>query len=580
MSLYFPNALSPSGFTTATLSSTNDKEASKIIKEIIQNSYDSALEKGVKAKIKFIYDIIEVNKIPFINEYKKAISLIEKEDLSEQERDILNEIKENLNKTFLDVLYIVDNGVGFLKKNLIAMLGDGISVKKEGSGGSYGNGHFSMFNLSFLRYLLYFSKTKEGEIFSGHTILRTFKDNGSLKDKNGYILKSPKPLIEENDVFIRAIPSFLKEKLTGVNSGAGIMILGFNFFLNKENWVDLIKASVVRNFFVALERDRLEVEIIENRVHKIDTLNFDVIFEETRKINVNPRYNEVKPFLEVLDKEKYICNTSLGEVEIYLGSWDKTKLGISRNGMYITSKLPAPLREGDFVEYKPFVALILPESVEISNLIKRAEGPFHDDISFRRFSDDDFGKEKRKKLKKVFEEINRFIKSKVEKINTQSIEIEIPELNIPMLESRHDKKGKKRVNKLSKKRKKPVIGSDEKIEINVVSKNKNSKSKLRVGKEILLKKFLAFNDIENKKLYLKFQSEYKDIFIRLKVDDGTDETCDVSTSGVDLEIVNVKGANLEGKFLLVRDIKDEIELIIEYKEAKGVINYQFFKAIS
>jgi len=585
MNLYFSSVPSPSGFTTATLSSTNDKEASKIIKEIIQNSYDSALEKGVDAKIEFIHEKMPLNEIPYLSEYKKALKLIEKETLSEQEKDILNEIKAYLAKEEIDVLYVKDNGTGFNTKNMVAMLGDGISVKQEGSGGSYGNGHFSIFNTSFLRYLLYFGKNNEGEIFSGHTILRTFEENGELKDKNGYILKEQKPLLKNNDIFIKKVPALFRDKIKNMDTGAVIAVLGFNFFLNSDNWADLIKASVVRNFFVAIERGRLEVKITEGKkTHTINSCNFDILFEETKDIKIRPRYEEIKTFLNLLAKPKYLCMTQCGEVEIYLSQGDETKLAISRNGMYITSKLPSPLRKIDFLGYKPFNALIIPESMEISNLIKNAEGPLHDDLSFRRFSGDKTGKEKKKKLREVFKEINLFIKSKTKKVEEESLSVEIPELNVVMLSGKHDKKGKKRTNKISKKRNKAVIGSDEKIEKQEIRPQKaSSKNKLRVGKEILLKKFLAFNDTKSNKLYLKFESEYKDVFLRLKTDDGTDETCDIKSAGTDIEIENIEGENAEikGKFILVTDIKNEVNLTITYKSEykDSVINYQFFKAI-
>jgi len=584
MNLFFSEVPSPSGFTTATLTSTNDKEASKIIKEIIQNSFDSAIEKGVCAEVKFLLQKIPLKDIPFINEYLKALERIEKEELSEQEKDILNEIKEYLKNEQIDVLYVIDNGKGFEKKNLIAMLGDGISVKQEGSGGSYGNGHFSIFNISALRYLLYFGKNSEGEIFSGHTILRTFEEDGTLKDKNGYVLKIQKPILEKYDLFETNTPEILKDKLVFIkDTGAIIGILGFNFFLNEENWVDLIKASVVRNFFVAIERGRLKVEIIENKTHVIDQESLDVVFEETKEVKIVPKYDEVRRFYVLLDRQKHICKTPFGEVEIYFGYSDITKLAICRNGMYITSMLPSPLRKENFVGYKPFNALIIPESLEISNLIKRAEGPLHDDINMKRFSDDKSGKEKKGKLREVFRAINEFIKSKIEKLDEESFTYSIPEFNIATLIDKHDKKGKKKANKISKKREPVVIGSEEKSEIPPTPKKTSSKSKLRIGKEVpILKKFISFNDIQTSKLYLKLQSEYKDLYVRIKVDDGTDLTCDTKSVGLDLEIIDVKGKNAQimDKMILITDIKDEMELEIEYKsELKGVVNYQFFKAI-
>ena len=571
MNLIFPKTTSQSGFTTATLSSTNDKEASKIVKEIIQNSYDSAIEKKVKAKVKFKVEKIKTENIPFLKEYERVLGLIEKENLTEQERDILNEIKEYLNNEYIDVLYIMDNGIGFTKKNLIGMLSDGISIKAEGSSGSYGNGHFSIFNLSYLRFLIYFSKN----IFSGHTILRTFIDD-TLRDKNGFILKEELPLIEQNDVFGSQIPEIFKSK---VSDGAVIAVLGFNYFLNKENWMDLVKAGVVRNFFVAIDEDRLEVEIGNK---KIDKENLDLILQETKEINITPKFKEIYKFYSLLDKKEYIVDTKIGKVKIYLSDDLETNLAICRNGMYITSKLPSPLRKADFVGYSPFSVLILPLDLEISNLIKRAEGSLHEDIKFSRFSNDKAGKEKKKKLREAFREINEFIKSKLQKIENDSISVFVDELNTIMLKNKHDKKGKTKVNKISKKREKAVVLGAEKVEIKPsTADGKTKNKKLKIGKEILLKKFTSFMDFENKKLFISFESEYKDIFLKVRFDDGTDLTCERATSGRELKILEVKGGEFIDGFILVKDIKKRVDLEISYEIDLNnyVLNYQFFKAV-
>ena len=569
MKLIFPKVTSQSGFTTATLSSTNDKEASKIVKEIIQNSYDSAKQRGVKAEVTFKVEKIDKKKIPFLDEYERVLNLIEKENLTEQEEDILNEIKEYLNQDKIDVLFILDNGTGFNKQNLTAMLSDGISVKADGSGGSYGNGHFSIFNLSFLRFLIYFSKN----IFSGHTILRTFIDD-TLRDKNGFILKEELPLIDTSDVFSSEIPEIFKNK---ISNGAVIAVLGFNYFLNKENWIDLIRAGVVRNFFVAIEFGNLEVSI-ENK--KINKENLDLVLQETSTINITPKYKEIKKFYSLLDKRKYLFNTALGEIEIYLSDDLDTNIAICRNGMYITSKLPSPLRKVDFVGYSPFCALILPKSMELFNLIKRAEGSLHEDIKYSRFSNDKKGKEKRKKLRDAFKEINEFIKSKLQKIDNEAIDIEIEELHTIMLRNRHDKKGKKRINKISKKREIAIIGSDKKTKNSEANpKNKKSKNKLKIGKEILPIRFNSFDDVENKKLFISFENEYDTSFLKIRVDDGTDLTCDAHTLGKELEITDVNGGEFIDGLILVNKQKVNLEISYKTNLKNYVINYQFFKAV-
>ena len=91
--LIFSSGQVQSGFTNASTSASNDKDSSTIMREILQNSYDSAINeaKEEKAKIKFILDYIEKSQIPGIKEYEDALNAIKEEDLSnkEQEQDIL-----------------------------------------------------------------------------------------------------------------------------------------------------------------------------------------------------------------------------------------------------------------------------------------------------------------------------------------------------------------------------------------------------------------------------------------------------------------------------------------------------------
>lgn len=78
--LIFSSAISQSGFTNASTSASNDKDSSTIIREILQNSYDSAINEANRntAKIKFIIDYIDKSQIPGIADYEKALEAIKK----------------------------------------------------------------------------------------------------------------------------------------------------------------------------------------------------------------------------------------------------------------------------------------------------------------------------------------------------------------------------------------------------------------------------------------------------------------------------------------------------------------------
>jgi len=136
--------------------------------------------------------------------------------------------------------------------------------------------------------------------------------------------------------------------------------------------------------------------------------------------------------------------TKEGDVKIYYHTYDgDKKLALCRNGMWINDSIPTPLNKGQFVDNKPFSALILPQkNTSLSKLVRRAEGNLHNNLKLNRFSSDKSGKEKRKKLQDAFKEIRDFLISKVEKNNNESFDVEIPELSINMIGNTISKKRK------------------------------------------------------------------------------------------------------------------------------------------
>ena len=550
-SLIFSSAVSQSGFTNASTSTSNDKDSSVIVREVLQNSYDSAIEEANEsiAKVKFIIETIEKSDIPGITEYENALVSISNEDLSgnEQEADILNVIKEELDNNEITVLHIVDNGIGFNQQKLVAVLSDGISDKAnpENSGGSYGNGHFSAYNASNLRYVLYGGKSREGEkICSGQALLRTFKKDGDLKLGTGFLVTEEKSILKENDIFYKndEIPKIMNDKLDEIATGGGVVsILGFNFF-GKSNDVkkviDLISSSVARNFFVAIRENQLEVEIISNDTNCIiNRESLESIFFKTEAEKSEPSFKIAHRFYEVLVNGKnHTLETKEGEVKIYYKESEADKkLALCRNGMWINDAIPRPLNKGNFSDNKPFSALVLPQkNTSLSKLVRRAEGNLHMDLRLNRFSSDKLGKEKKKKLQEVFREIRDYLASVVGENDNESFDVEIPELSINMVGSTKSKeKRQEKVPKTKKvkKRKKvsPVENGDDDNPSKGKGKKKKSKTKKkRVGNPFSVARFSSKHNIKHKEAKVRFSIDKPatNLLLCLRLDDGKDPTCD------------------------------------------------------
>ena len=610
--LIFSSAISQSGFTNASTSASNDKDSSTIIREILQNSYDSAINEANRdtAKVKFIIDYIDKNQIPGILEYEQALQSIKKEDLSkkEQEQDILNVIEEQLKTEKIPILYIVDNGIGFNQKKLVAILSDGISDKDNpnDSGGSYGNGHFSAFNISDLRYVLYGGKLEDGtKLCSGQALLRTHKQNNELKLGTGFLLTNQNSIEIENDIFYKneKIPNIINNQLNSIEtSGAVVGIIGFNFFNNEkdiEKVTNLISSSIIRNFYVAIHENNLEVQIItQDNTININKETLNDIFIKTQNEKSSPNYNTAKRFYDMLNYgKKQTIPTKEGEVKIYYQlSQSDTKLALCRNGMWIDESIPSPLNKGNFPSNKAFNALILAQKrTNFSTLIRRAEGNLHNNVRLNRFSNDKNGKDKREKLSTSLKEIKEFLSNIIEKNDNDSFDYDIPDLSISMVGDAKSKQQNKRKSTQTKKipkRKKVVLDSD--IPPTEKGKGKKNKSdkKQRVGNQFEIGKFSSFHNAKKQEAKLRFATDKNasNLLLCLRLEDGTDPTCDSIGITPRLKIKKALNNNIGCKIIHDDTIdigkvdkNTLINLNIEYDtNIKGdyIIDYDFLNSAS
>jgi len=607
--LIFSRTDSQSGLTNASISASNDKDASVIIRELLQNSFDSAIDdaKRQQAQIKFIIDTIQKSDIPGIVEYENAINAIEKEKLSEQEKDILSAIKEELSQDTIPIMYVVDNGIGFNQETLVSILSDGISVKSDpmNSGGSYGNGHFSAFNISNLRYVLYGGKSNDGEmICSGQALLRTHRNDGTLKNGAGFLRTKDEPIIEENDIFLKndQIPQIISNELSQLQeSGAVVAMIGFNFFgkedPQKEQILNLMSSSVARNFFVAISQGHLKVDLVwDDKLITINQESLEKIFFSTREEKSKPLYQTAERFYNLLYKgHTQVIETTEGVVNVYyLESDSNTKLALCRNGMWINDAIPSPLNAGSFSTNKSFSALILPQrDTELSALIKRSEGNLHMDLRLNRFPNDKAGKDKKKRLQNSLQEIKNFLTSIIGKNDSESFDVSIPELSINMIgDAKAKRKNERKAPKVTKvkTKRKPIENGDGKTDGGKGRKEK-SKEKRRIGNPFDgVGRMGKRHNPHKKEAYVKFAIDKNatNLLLSLRLDDGTDPTCDTYSMS---ERLTIKNAICNGKQYTIidndtidigkTDRGDILDLTIDYEtNIKGnySVDYEFLNS--
>ena len=435
--LIFMNGGQWQGFTNSAVSSFNNVDPSSTIREFIQNSLDAAVQAGKKtAEIHFIVKDTECSEIPGMKEYKNSLESSIQEHMeaglyNKQSKQVAEQLLKASNKTSFPTLFVVDNGVGFDRKLLAAMCGDGSSQKGSNDShatGSYGNGHLTAFSLSDLQYIFYGGVRQNDSIFGGHAIIASHKNkkDNKLYGKDGYYAcklhteelydKFSFPTNEES------LPDFIKPHINFIReqkweSGAIVAVPAFNNFKIKKDAnkaSDLIIQCAAINFFVAIHQGALRINVnINNQNTLLCKDNLGSCLEKhknkmrsIKNTNFPSGFNAWNSYQTLIKGEKKTVDTKHGIIQMYIRKDDGEKnIVLCRNGMWI-SKNFYQLRRDNFANKKPFDLIILAEdsTTSVYNVFKAAESPLHDDIRKHLLDDDD-----RKKFKECLDNIFAYI---------------------------------------------------------------------------------------------------------------------------------------------------------------------------
>ena len=544
-----------------------------------------------EAEIKFSLEYINKQDIPYIKDYEKAINLIQNEKLTNLEKPIFSKIKNQLSQTKIPILFISDNGVGFNQERLISILSDGNSEKSDkNSSGSFGIGHISAFNASNLRFCLYGGKSNNEQICSMHAILHTFEENENLKSADGYLLTKDTALIEKNNNLPKnkEIPKLILDKLNKIKkNGSVVGIIGFNFFDKKPDELsNIIKSAVIKNFFVAIEEYNLKIKFTSEKENL--EINKQNLRDEFDKIKDNDEPRNAKIFYDTYKNgDYYSIPTQGGEVDVYIEKKAKeTKICICRNGMWITDKNIAKLRKNDFLENLPFNALILPVSnTKFAQLIKEAETELHDKIKVSNLLSD-----KQKELEQYLNQIGDFLRDTLPKNNIDKFDIHIDGLDIQM--QGDTQKGSK--NKSTQTMKSVVpnenIPTQNPLETEFEEKDgfSNTKSDFaNLTKTENMKNFRSKHSQNRANIKFISHKNFNNLCLGIRVDNGTDPSCDNITYESKIKIKSAKNKNIELGVLSNKEAirigkvnKDEsFELDIEFSQALQdcILHYDFYE---
>lgn len=599
----------PEGFRSGEISAYDDIDPDIILRELIQNAQDAFFERNARIKkkekcacIRFQIEEIETRSIPAYSEYAKhfesACITQEAENAHVQVEKITNKIREDLEGNTLSVLWAMDNGIGLNERHMKKILSDGQSEKASAdSSGSYGNGHFSAFLASDLRYIIYGSvfqeKGKKRRIISGHAILASHEYKPDDCGKDGYLVAELRQKARDPYDFYSAdedIPQILKEKLDWVeeNYGTGsvVGILGFNKFRQYDSdakVLDKIVRVAATHFAPAIYTGEMVVHAsAPQRYERERTVNENTLGGILSKYQENKRAGSKGPNgmnaweafqtlsageykkIEVLDDDITVC---IREYPKYQGS---TRLQLFRNGMWITDKIQKN-HHSDFSKSVPFNAVILLDRKDAKNacdLARDAEGASHIGLKATRVGD--MHSDPWKKFYSFLRALHDGIVASVSERDNKEVDLGVLPIGSPGQGLKQDGNPNKLVGRDS------VEITDDPHHSDTLGDKKgpestrdstprsNSHTSKRRGATFEALTVSTWNN-KGMRIAIKPLEEAKYVELRLFRESGSDGTCDLPLPGVGVEIG--KGATVDGEHAdaVITD-KDEASFAIALGE--------------
>jgi hypothetical protein len=370
-------------------------------REVPQNTMDAKRAKPARLRIALVR--VPSNSLPDHAGLATAISRCRSaaaKDKSDKAPKFFDDAARLLSAKDLVVLQISDsnttglcgpceNGTPFF-----AMLkATGQSQKPGTSTGSYGIGKFAPFAVSELRTVFVSTvwKDAKGELHhyvQGKSVLMShLDDTGQTRRGTGYWgrKKGCLPLTELSS----AIPEWLRMTnadggFTSRHRGTMLSIVGFTA---TKGWQHQLAANIIENFFGAIWRGDLEVDIKDGPRITAATLND--LFKDTSvraAVADQPgepdRFDHVATYLAALKggAEVEVARTEnfhLGacELRILVGENLPKRVAVLRNGMLITEGLPGLKRFSDFKEFSAVLECTAEKGLA---LLRAMEPPRHD----------------------------------------------------------------------------------------------------------------------------------------------------------------------------------------------------------
>jgi len=313
-------------------------DINSLVRESIQNSMDAVDDESVPVRMSFRIRSFQRDSFQSFFELRDHIDGCLRywgEDANNVIMPIRNAIDLSSGKDRLYYIEVsdantsgMDYEMGNNKTKFHGFLhSTGASNKKSAnSGGSFGIGKAAYFAMSPLRTIMVSTMTQNGNhTFQGVSMLCTHElEDGSLKTPTGFYSTNNEHPITEVD----SIPLQFRRNEPGTNICIiGIQLDPQNSSAEKKEIYEEMKIAVMRNFWLAIYNDRLDVTIGDETLTSSNIVEyveryFPEISDNRRKGKINPR-----PYLEVVrkatpeDRQFILIEKDLpllGQVKLYI----------------------------------------------------------------------------------------------------------------------------------------------------------------------------------------------------------------------------------------------------------------------
>ena len=391
-----------------------------LAREAIQNSIDAGVDPEKPVRVVFQMEKWKKEQIPDVAQFETILKACEENEESKKHFQNANRI---LKSGSIPVLIVSDfntsglsgaddaddegsNFYNFFK----AIGGVGASKQEKGGGGCYGYGKAANVAAStfdtFFATSVYHKVKKPKIVFMGSLRLVSHKIKGVKKRAIGsYGLPGQKPVTDK-----AMIPKdFLRRR---DETGTDIFILGMK---NHETWKDDILFSVLKNFWLAIVKKKLEVTVGDKRIDARNVEEECKKFFEKTKIEFKNHENPV-PYLSAYKEtpeEKKLETLGLAKLYVKTEKDSKKATGhfacFRKNLMLIQTKR--------FSSITPFTGLFVCDNQEGNDILRMMEPPNHKEWSTEELHAKDEHNETLPECKRADREYKKFIKEKIQQIN-------------------------------------------------------------------------------------------------------------------------------------------------------------------